>query len=121
MPIPVSSVGQLVAVIRKQLSAARPDAGKKQQLALERRGAHRSETFDAMVARRVKSIDADDPQKGRKAFRVFLESALLSHLGEQLINDPQFYQMIDSIQASMEADPEVSKMVNAAVASLTEN
>ncbi|MCH8618703.1 hypothetical protein [Undibacterium sp. TS12] len=69
---------------------------------------------------RVKKIKPDDPKKGKKAFRIFLESVLLSELGENLINDPAFYQMVSDIQDTMEADPQILAVIDKAVADLLE-
>lgn len=71
-----------------------------------------------LIAVRIKALDPDDPKRGRKAFRIFLESVLLSELGESLINDPQFYQMVDKIQDAMEGDPRIQAAIEQAVAAL---
>lgn len=71
-----------------------------------------------LIAVRIKALDPDDPKRGRKAFRIFLESVLLSELGEGLINDPQFYQMVDKIQDAMECDPRIQAAIEQAVAAL---
>lgn len=71
-----------------------------------------------LIAVRIKALDPDDPKRGRKAFRIFLESVLLSELGEGLINDPQFYQMVDKIQDTMERDPRILAAIEQAVAAL---
>jgi len=71
-----------------------------------------------LITERVKALDPEDPKRGRKAFRIFLESVLLSELGEGLINDPQFYQMVDKIQDSMERDPRILAAIEQAVAAL---
>ena len=67
----------------------------------------------------MRQIGADDPQRGRKAFRVFLEAVLLSHFGEALVADPKFFQLVDEVQGSLEADPASSELVASAVAHLT--
>jgi hypothetical protein len=80
------------AQARKQASMAKPSS------------------LEALTQRRIKSIDRDDPKSERKAFRVFLESVLLAQFGEQQINEPQFYQMVDDVQSAMERDSEVGAM-----------
>jgi hypothetical protein len=59
-------------------------------------------------------IDPDDPQRERKAFRIFLESVLLAELGDELINDPAFYQMVEDVQLQMEGDPELASAISQA-------
>ncbi len=63
----------------------------------------------AIVARRIRAIDARDPQRGRKAFRMFLETVILSELGQALANDPSFPVMLDHVQQQMESDPDLAK------------
>jgi hypothetical protein len=118
----VGTVGQLVAVIQQQL-ASRPQRSAGNRSAAKRPTAATSSNYspqnlEALIGRRIKAIEGDDPQRGRKVFRVFLESVLLAHFGEQLINDPAFYQIVDNIQTSMEADADVSRLVAEAVRQL---
>lgn len=118
MPSSISTVGQLVSVIRAQL-AARTDlhpVGKRTS-SHDASCSHSSASgsLDALIRLRVKSIRPDDPNRGRKAFRIFLESILLAHFGEHLINDPKFYQLVDDVHNAMEAAPEVRKLIAAAV------
>lgn len=74
-----------------------------------------SDNVEGLIGRRVKSIARDDPKRGRKAFHIFLEAILLSHFGEQFINDPSFQQLIDDVQDSMEADAELRPMIDTAI------
>ncbi|MCY0915661.1 hypothetical protein [Massilia antarctica] len=124
MPSSIGSVSQLVAVIRSQLAprvelsgqkTARPSARGTPR----RAGASARERLESSIGMRINGIERDDPQRGRKAFRIFLESILLSHLGEHLINDPRFYQLVDDVQGTMEADAELGAMVDKAIAHLT--
>jgi len=49
-----------------------------------------------------------------------LESVLLAELGEELINDPAFYAMVDQVQRTMEASPQIEAAMVTAVARLLE-
>lgn len=71
-----------------------------------------------IIQRRIKGIAKDDPKRGKKAFRVFLEAVLLSQFGDHLINDPQFQQMVEDVQAAMESDNDVKMMIDSAIDSL---
>jgi hypothetical protein len=122
----MSSVQTIVAAIQQVMAAARAGAATRAGRAPPRAPAgnplpdrpNRREGMEAMVRRRVGGIDPDDPGRGRKAFRVFLESVLLQEFGEQLINDPAFYLMLDAVQAQMEADPHLSGAIEQAIALL---
>lgn len=108
----VGGVRQLVSAIRGQLAQRAQQAQHAQhaQNTVPRApgrgraadaGAH-SDALDRLIELRVRGIRRDDPQRGRKAFRVFLEVVLLSELGEGLLADPRFFQLLDDVQAALE-------------------
>ncbi|MDM5179206.1 hypothetical protein PO883_18580 [Massilia sp. DJPM01] len=124
MPSSIGSVSQLVAVIRAQLAPrvelSGPGPARASVRAVPRRAvASARGQLEAAIGTRINSIGRDDPQRGRKAFRIFLESILLSHLGEHLMNDPRFYQLVDDVQGAMESDAELGVMIDKAIAHLT--
>lgn len=59
----------------------------------------------AMVSGRLRSIDHNDPDRHKKAVRIYLEAVLMDRLGANVASDPEFGQMISAVQAQMEADP----------------
>jgi len=121
----IDANGQLAALIQRQLAALK-SPGRLAQTAsspqTQAGGAEPTthESLASLIARRVRMIDPDDPQRGRKAFRVFLESVLLAELGKDLINDAAFYQMVDHIQFQMETDPQLGPAVREAAPLLLE-
>lgn len=120
MPTSIGAVSDLVAVIQAQLSTraggtARPRPAKSEKSAAPR---YARENLGRLIELRVKTINRDDPQAGRKAFRVFLEAVLLSQFGEALINDPDFYQMVDEVQLALDSEPGCRVLVDQAVAEL---
>ena len=122
----IGSGAQLVKVIQTQLAArAAPDgaaAGAKaaRDGAPARRAAERyaRENLGSLIELRVRQIGRDDPHRGRKAFRVFLEAVLLSHFGEGMVGDPRFFQMVDDVQLAMEADAGCRDLVARAIEQL---
>lgn len=60
-----------------------------------------------MVAVRVRALSPDDPQRQRKAFRLFLESLLLQTLGRDRIDGHALDQLVDTVMQRMEADAEL--------------
>ena len=125
----IDSVQQIVAAIRAEMAARiRPGESRKQTTSVkqsdkEKAGAkvrtqQLQQRLGGLIGQRVKALDPDDPKRGKKAFRIFLESILLVELGETLINDPGFYQMIDDIQRTMEQDPRITEAIDKAVSIL---
>ncbi|HEV8690641.1 MAG TPA: hypothetical protein VGQ91_10125 [Ideonella sp.] len=76
--------------------------------------ARSTEDLASTIARRVAAIEHTDPDRRRKAFRVFLESVLLDEWGPQLINDPGFYQLVAHVHGQMEASAELRAMMELA-------
>lgn len=112
-------VQQIVAAIRAEMAGrVQPGAVRKRaESNTARRPAGRAGT---LIAERVRALDPADPERGRKAFRIFLESVLLAELGEELINDHGFYELVDQVQRTMEASPQIAAAMSKAVARLLE-
>lgn len=113
----ISHVSDLVAVIRMQLSASA--RGGVERRGADRKTARPDKTADrnlaGLIEVRVRSIARDDPQRGRKAFTVFLELVLLSHFGEGLVNNARFHQMVRDVQQAMEADARCRELIARAI------
>jgi len=119
----INSVSHLVAVIRAQLAAqsGRSPARKVLQAQSSTGGAVPQAELESIVREKIRRIDRNDPGRGKKAFRVFLETILLDYFGEKLINEPRFQQMVDDVQSTMESDTDVNAAINAAVQHLLTN
>ena len=118
----IDSSARLAELIRLQSEALRDPSSRSSAAKRKNDPAAASSAarLSAVVSRRVRAIDADDPDRRRKAFRVFLESVLLAELGNALINDPAFYQVVEQVHAHMAADPELSRAMDDAAGHLLE-
>jgi hypothetical protein len=113
----ISSVQQVVAAIRQQAAARSGPFESRVRKGNGSAAAAKAQPRElgALIAQRIKAIGPDDPGRGRKTFRVFIESMLLAQFGEDLINDPQFYRLVDDVQQEMEADPALRGSVDTAI------
>jgi hypothetical protein len=121
MATPIGTVGNLVKVIRTQLSVAHAKPAPRRPAGARRAGGsspYAPDKLEALIEMRVKKLARDDPRRGPKAFRVFLEAVLLSHFGDDLINDAKFFQLVDDVQNAMESEPQCQRMVDSAIAHL---
>lgn len=108
---------QIAEALRRRLEALKRDrAGATNHQGATSPAATQSGRQDATggLLARIQHIPADDPQRERKAFRAFLETTLLIELGDSLINDPGFYDMVANIQLQMEADAELRQAMHEA-------
>jgi hypothetical protein len=101
----------LVAALQSQLAPLRQRARARPSAAPATAGA--GQAAAASMAQRLEAIPAADPDRRRKAVRVYLESELAREFGAPLLNDPQFPQMLDAIQDQMQQDAQVAAAVHA--------
>lgn len=106
----IDPTAQLAALIRSQIASLKRPAGPTGQnrtgaRAPSAKHAREQQDIASLVARRVAVIDAEDPQRERKAFKIFLESVLIAELGDGLASDPAFHVMVEEVQRQMESDP----------------
>jgi hypothetical protein len=115
----IGSVSDLVRVIQAQLTQ-RPGTPAARGRAPARPGTAgaASDELAALIELRVRQLDRDDPQRGRKAFRLFLESVLLAQFGSAAGNDPKFHLLVDDVQAAMERSDKMRAMMDKAIAHL---
>lgn len=66
------------------------------------------------VLQRVQALDPGDPDRRRKAVRIYLESELAREFGQSLLNDADFPRMLDSIERQMQEDAQLAAAVHAA-------
>src|SRR3569832_775692 len=110
----IDPASKLASLIRSQVGAMRTRAGSL--LPSPPRGSTKQpdargvSDVASLVAHRVKGIDPSDPDRRRKAFRIFLEAVLISELGNNVASDPEFVVMADAVQARMEADPDAAQV-----------
>lgn len=120
----IQSVQQIVAVIRANMANRTEASAEARRLsrAAPRRVAPDSDSdshrLNGLISQRVKALSPDDPQRDRKAFRIFLECVLLTEFGEELINTPAFYQLVDDVHRLMEKDDELAAKIGAATKQL---
>mgnify|MGYP006894034216 FL=1 len=106
----IDGIGRLAQLIQQRTAAGgrAGNTGKADKATRANGAAKTAEppAFTELVTR-VGALNPDDPGRERKAFRYFLEAALLSDLGTNLINDPKFHQLVDIVQQRMEAQPDL--------------
>lgn len=105
---------QLAAMIRAQLraqsqvraagTASTQDSRAKPETPAHDAAQELQSHLQQLVAMRVRALDAHDPNRRRKAFRVFLEATLLQTFGRDRIDGTAFDQMVDKVMQRMESD-----------------
>lgn len=114
--INIGPTSQLLAIIREQIGESR--IAQNTKYGNTRSGnvskPDKAQRLYELTAKRIKTISKEDPKRNKKAFKFFLESMMLADFGEELINDPAFYQLIEQVQLKMEQDPQLSAQIEEA-------
>ena len=126
---PVSNLSQLIETLRRQMS---PRIDRPVTMAKSAKGAKAGQqapatrnkrlTIDELspsLTQRIKAIDPDDKRRRQKATRIILETVLVNEFGETFLADPKFSELLDEIQATMEADTEIRDKADILIAELT--
>lgn len=123
---PITRLNRLMETLRQQIagSVKRPDAGAGQSASHEVQSEGRPERPDiqelrSRIAARVLALDAGSPDRKRRARRIFFESVIAWEFGDQLLLDSEFSRMIDNIEETVQADPEMDQQFNELLASLS--
>jgi hypothetical protein len=67
-----------------------------------------------VLLQRVRTIDPDDPDRRKKAFRLFLESILADELGKHLLNDPAYQGVVEDVYRTMERNANLAPAIDKA-------
>jgi hypothetical protein len=104
----------LAAAARAQLAAvrARGDARNGERPSAVASGRSTCEVAPALQ-RRIAAIPPEDPDRPRKAVRIYLESELAREFGAGLLNDPGFPALLDAVQQRMQEDAQTAGAVEA--------
>jgi hypothetical protein len=110
---PVHNIAQVMQALRRQMAANLERLGQSGKLtgqAAPHTGPDLQRvqpTVRQAMARRIRSIDPDDPGFLDKAALVFVESVLLAEFGEKLLNDPEFRDLATQVQSAMISNAEI--------------
>jgi hypothetical protein len=115
----------LIARLQSQLGVSTSSLSKRKEAApanrkeeQRRANSKPADTQESQLASRISAIDKSDPDRRRKIFKAFLESALLAELGQDVINDPAFYRLIEDVYGAMSNDAQIKQSIEAAVDTL---
>ena len=112
---PIDSVSRAVLLLRRRL-AARP--GQAEAAATAAADPAASATAPAMgkvrasIARRLRALDPQEPRFSDRATEAFLEGVLLAEFGSELINEPEFRQLILGVAREMRDDAQTAQQLD---------
>ena len=107
---PINSLGRLAEILRKRVSSEPAIKGKatgQQITKLSDNSISRvaPEELRRRIAQSIEALDINDPMRGDKAARIFVEQVLIWQFGDNLLNDPGFARLAGDVQQTLEQDP----------------
>jgi hypothetical protein len=120
---PINRLDQVMQIIGQQMSerAARLEAGVKHAPSNPAARARRPSltALKTKVRERLESLEPDDPRRGEKARRIFLESVLAWQFGNELLLDRGFEDIVTGVQEALRANPAVDARLGRLLRDLT--
>lgn len=118
--MPIDAPAQLAALIRAQLLTSRglrADGGMRPASRAPNGppiASPASRDVQQLIARRVQSLQPDDPQRKRKAFRIFLEFVLAQQMNINPVGAPGFDTLVGQVMEQMASDPALAQAMDEA-------
>ena len=106
----IGSLTRAIATLRKSLDAPsaaalkRPAGSPAQPQRQPHDGMQAAQSHVGTLASRLAVLRRDDPQRTRKALRLFIEAVLLDELGGEFILSAEFERLVDRSLSAIEKD-----------------
>jgi len=108
----VKGLGKVLETLRRQLAKpveAQKPSGTAAAQSVHGAGARTANNLQGRTRARVAALDPDDPGFHRKARRAFLQIVLSEEFGDEAVNDPDFFRLLDGLEQAIDADESLSK------------
>jgi hypothetical protein len=103
---------QVALALQSQLAALK-ERGRVNARPAGQAGSSQQSRVTNGLAHGIQAIAPEDPDRRRKAVRVFLQAELVREFGDGVLNDPQFGTMLDAVQQQMAQDETTAAAVSA--------
>lgn len=111
----IDPMSPLLARLRAEaLAWQRRGGARAEGGGLEQNAPPRASDWLGQVAQAVVAIRRDDPQRQRKAFRIYLQAVLARECGIQQPEDPAFQSLVERVQDAMDGDERLRSAMVAA-------
>lgn len=107
----INPLDGLAEILRRRIASEAAAKGRKLGGTKEAGGAANAqrpspEALKQRLAEGIEGIALDDPERKKKALRVFVEGVLAWQFGDALLNDPRFAELAGEVQATLEKEPQ---------------
>lgn len=111
---PINSLSKIMETLRRQASSGSDRLNQKQAQTKENNEVSRAskpnlKQLEQQIATRIIKLDQDDPNKFKKATKIFVESVLAWEFGTELLQDSRFSEIIKKVETTIEQEPKLKK------------
>lgn len=111
---PIDPSQGLAAALQAQLARARQRAPTPRSAGnAAAAGSRRAGVISRTLAQRIAALAPEDPERPRKAVRIYLEAELAREFGASVLNDPEFPALLEAVQARLQEDAQTAAAVAA--------
>ena len=107
----INGLNNIVAILRKQLGSPAKSKSKSvdKRSNLDDTDASATsslelEELEKRLLDRIKAVDPNDPDKAKKTSHIFVQTILTWELGEKLLDDPNFHELIERVSDLIQSD-----------------
>jgi hypothetical protein len=117
---PINPLDRLTAILRKRVAENTGLKGKSASAQSEAAQQTAQRDVSPEVLRKrievaIEALDPRDPERNKKAARIFVENVLTWQFGDALLSDSRFVALVDEVQGALEQEPGFHESLMAAV------
>lgn len=107
----INSINQVVELIRQRLGSSPSTRNPNRSTNTSRRETPHwltSEQVQHRIVERLRQLPPNEPKYRDTARKIFVEVVLSTELGDTLLLDTRFMEVIEQVQATISSNPELS-------------
>ena len=122
----INGLNNIVALLRKQIRNPEKNQSKSVDSRSKTDETDNTATsslelieLEQRLLDRIKLVDPDDPDRDKKTIYIFVQTILTWELGENLLKDPNFYELVEKVSELIHSNTRLRDSLDKYLASNT--
>jgi len=115
----INGLNNIVALLRKQIrnpeknqSKSVDSRSKTDDTEISATSTLELKELEKRLLDRIKVVDPDDPDRDKKTIYIFVQTILTWELGENLLKDPNFYELVEKVSELIQSNAGLKNSLN---------
>lgn len=115
----INGLNNIVALLRKQIrnpeknqSKSVDSRSKTDDTEISATSTLELKELEKRLLDRIKVVDPDDPDRDKKTIYIFVQTILTWELGENLLKDPNFYELVEKVSELIHSNAGLKNSLN---------